>query len=99
MTPRTDRFTLTRLARLQASIEMELKTTTAKKKPAPAIDLADLGMTIRTTNCLRAEGIHTLRDIVSRKEIDLLKLPNFGRHCLNEVRAVLQERGYSIPIR
>lgn len=53
----------------------------------------ELGFSVRTANCMRAEGIETLRDLRQMTERRLLEIPNFGRRCLEEVRRLLVERG------
>jgi DNA-directed RNA polymerase subunit alpha len=58
--------------------------------------LLDLDLTVRTTNCFVAEGIKTLGDLVKCTYHDLLKMPNFGRKSLKEVRDMLKERGLKL---
>lgn len=52
-----------------------------------------LNLTVRTGNCLKGEDIRTLEELCSKKEIDLLKIPNLGRRSLNEIREALAQRG------
>jgi DNA-directed RNA polymerase subunit alpha len=52
----------------------------------------DLELTVRAANCLKAENIHTIGDLVSRAESDLLKTPNLGKKSLTEIKRVLNER-------
>jgi DNA-directed RNA polymerase subunit alpha len=52
-----------------------------------------LELTVQTRNCLRAENINTIGDLIKQKEDDLLKIPNLGRRALNEIKEVLASRG------
>lgn len=56
----------------------------------------DLELTVRSANCLKTESIFYIGDLVQRSEMDLLKTPNLGRKSLNEIKAVLADRGLSL---
>ena len=56
----------------------------------------ELELTVRSSNCLRAENIHYIGDLIQRTENDLLKTPNLGRKSLNEIKDVLASRGLSL---
>ncbi len=56
-----------------------------------SIDVLDLS--VRAKNCLDAEGIRTLKDLVLRDEGDMLKVRNFGKTSLREIKKKLEERG------
>lgn len=58
--------------------------------------ISDLGLTVRATNCLTAEGIETVGDLVRRSENYLLKTPNLGRKSLNEIRETLVALGLQL---
>ena len=58
--------------------------------------VVDLEFTVRTDNCLRVENIITLEDLVKCTYHDLLKIPNFGRKSLKEVRETLKARGLKL---
>ena len=58
----------------------------------------ELELTVRSANCLKAENIHYIGDLVTRKESDLLKTPNLGRKSLNEIKEVLSSRGLSLGL-
>ncbi|MDX1501433.1 MAG: DNA-directed RNA polymerase subunit alpha [Thermoanaerobaculia bacterium] len=53
----------------------------------------ELDLSVRSANCLKNANIHTLRDLVSRSEKEMLETRNFGRKSLDEVREVLEEHG------
>ena len=59
----------------------------------------DLELTVRAANCLKAENIHYIGDLVQRSEADLLKTPNLGRKSLNEIKSVLISHGLTLGMR
>ena len=59
----------------------------------------DLELTVRSANCLKAEGIKFIGDLVQRTEVELLKTPNLGKKSLTEIKDVLAERGLSLGMR
>jgi len=61
--------------------------------------LADLKLSVRATNCLESENIHTVRDLVRRNEDQLLEVRNFGETTLNEVQEKLSELGLRLGMR
>lgn len=56
----------------------------------------DLELTVRAANCLKAENIYYIGDLVQRSEYDLLKTPNLGKKSLLEIKSVLSQRGLSL---
>ncbi|VEH68666.1 DNA-directed RNA polymerase subunit alpha [Rodentibacter pneumotropicus] len=56
-------------------------------------------MTVRSANCLKAETIHYIGDLVQRTEVELLKTPNLGKKSLTEIKDVLASRGLSLGMR
>ena len=56
----------------------------------------DLELTVRSANCLKAENIYYIGDLVQRTETDLLKTPNLGKKSLNEIKEVLASRSLSL---
>jgi len=56
----------------------------------------DLELTVRSANCLKAEQVHYIGDLVQRTEQDLLRTPNLGKKSLDEIKKVLRERGLSL---
>lgn len=59
----------------------------------------DLELTVRSANCLKAETIHYIGDLVQRTEVELLKTPNLGKKSLTEIKDVLAQRGLSLGMR
>lgn len=59
----------------------------------------DLELTVRSANCLKAEQIQFIGDLVQCTEVELLKTPNLGRKSLNEIKDVLAQRGLSLGMR
>jgi DNA-directed RNA polymerase subunit alpha len=59
----------------------------------------DLELTVRSANCLKAENIYYIGDLIQRTESELLKTPNLGRKSLNEIKEVLAARGLSLGMR
>ncbi len=59
----------------------------------------DLELTVRSANCLKAEGIKFIGDLVQKTEVELLKTPNLGKKSLAEIKDVLAERGLSLGMR
>jgi DNA-directed RNA polymerase subunit alpha len=59
----------------------------------------DLELTVRSANCLKAENILLIGDLIQRTEVELLKTPNLGKKSLTEIKDVLAERGLSLGLR
>ncbi|MFD0966612.1 DNA-directed RNA polymerase subunit alpha [Seminibacterium arietis] len=59
----------------------------------------DLELTVRSANCLKAETIHYIGDLVLRTEVELLKTPNLGKKSLTEIKDVLASRGLTLGMR
>jgi DNA-directed RNA polymerase subunit alpha len=59
----------------------------------------DLELTVRSANCLKAESICYIGDLIQRTEVELLKTPNLGKKSLTEIRSVLAARGLSLGMR
>lgn len=55
---------------------------------------AEIGLSVRTTNCLEERGIFTVRDLLNTTRDDLLKISNFGEKTLEEVYLALEEVGF-----
>jgi DNA-directed RNA polymerase subunit alpha len=75
------------------------------KKDEPQFDpillrpVDDLELTVRSANCLKAENIYLIGDLIQRTEVELLKTPNLGKKSLTEIKDVLATRGLSLGMR
>jgi DNA-directed RNA polymerase alpha subunit len=69
-----------------------------EEQSAAALDIRvdELGLSERSANCLKYDHIVTVRDLVQKTDGEMLRLPNFGRKSLAEIRAVLGELGLSL---
>ena len=61
-----------------------------------ALPIEDLDLTVRSYNCLKREGIHTVGELVGRSEADLLDIRNFGAKSIDEVKAKLVGMGLQL---
>ena len=61
-----------------------------------ALPIEDLDLTVRSYNCLKREGIHTVGELLSRSEADLLDIRNFGSKSIDEVKAKLTSMGLQL---
>lgn len=59
----------------------------------------DLELTVRSANCLKAENINLIGDLIQKTETELLKTPNLGRKSLNEIKEVLASRGLTLGMK
>jgi DNA-directed RNA polymerase subunit alpha len=59
----------------------------------------DLELTVRSANCLKAENIYYIGDLIQRTEVELLKTPNLGKKSLTEIKDVLASYGLSLGMR
>ncbi|AMC75068.1 DNA-directed RNA polymerase subunit alpha [Mycobacterium tuberculosis] len=61
-----------------------------------ALPIDDLDLTVRSYNCLKREGVHTVGELVARTESDLLDIRNFGQKSIDEVKIKLHQLGLSL---
>lgn len=61
------------------------------------LSTAEIGLTVRTTNCLEERGIFTVRELLRSKREDLLSISNFGEKTLVEVYKALEQIGFTRP--
>ena len=91
----------------QLSVFAQLEGTAlpTEEKKAVAVDpillrpVDDLELTVRSANCLKAENIYYIGDLIQRTETELLKTPNLGRKSLNEIKEVLASRGLTLGMK
>jgi DNA-directed RNA polymerase subunit alpha len=97
-----------RILRNQLSVFVDLEaeetieTITSKEPEIDPILLRpvdDLELTVRSANCLKAESIYYIGDLIQRTEVELLKTPNLGKKSLTEIKDVLASRGLSLGMR
>ncbi len=90
---------------LSAFVDMtytDVKTTGVKEiefEPVFLQPVDDLELTVRSANCLKAENIFYIGDLVQRAESVLLKTPNLGKKSLQEIKDVLAQRGLSLGMK
>ena len=91
----------------QLSVFVDLKSSSVKEQPKheDKIDpillrpVDDLELTVRSANCLKAENIYYIGDLIQRTEVELLKTPNLGKKSLTEIKDVLASKGLSLGLR
>ncbi len=97
-----------RILRNQLSIFVDLEAEEAEEaviSNEPEVDpvllrpVDDLELTVRSANCLKAESIYYIGDLIQRTEVELLKTPNLGKKSLTEIKDVLAARGLSLGMR
>jgi DNA-directed RNA polymerase subunit alpha len=90
---------------LQLFADIRPTPATIEAPKAPQVDpillrpVDDLELTVRSANCLKAENIYYIGDLIQRTETELLKTPNLGRKSLNEIKEVLASRGLTLGMK
>ena len=90
---------------LAVFVDFDTETVVAAEPKQEEVDpillrpVDDLELTVRSANCLKAENIHYIGDLIQRTETDLLKTPNLGKKSLTEIKDVLGQRGLSLGMR
>lgn len=90
---------LSSFADLKSESKYEEKQLEADFDPILKRPVDDLELTVRSANCLKAENIYYIGDLVQRSEVDLLKTPNLGRKSLTEIKEVLAMHNLSLGIK
>ncbi len=91
----------------QLSVFVELEGSQEEKGEAATVDIDpillrpvdDLELTVRSANCLKAENIYYIGDLIQKTEVELLKAPNLGKKSLTEIKDVLATHGLSLGMR
>jgi DNA-directed RNA polymerase subunit alpha len=91
----------------QLAVFADLQGTPVSHEPmrSPQVDptllqpVDDLELTVRSANCLKAENIFYIGDLIQRTETELLKTPNLGRKSLNEIKEVLASKGLTLGMK
>ncbi len=84
---------------LQGQDEAVSKASEAQFDPILLRPVDELELTVRSANCLKAENIHYIGDLVQRTEVELLRTPNLGKKSLTEIKEVLESHGLSLGMR
>jgi DNA-directed RNA polymerase subunit alpha len=93
------------MEQLSAFADLEGTPSAPEAKATPNVDpvlmrpVDDLELTVRSANCLKAENIYYIGDLIQRTETELLKTPNLGRKSLNEIKEVLASRGLTLGMK
>jgi DNA-directed RNA polymerase subunit alpha len=93
------------MGQLSVFANLESELTEVEVQQTPQIDpillrpVDDLELTVRSANCLKAENIYYIGDLIQRQENDLLKAPNLGRKSLNEIKDILSTKGLSLGMK
>ncbi|MCP5159833.1 MAG: DNA-directed RNA polymerase subunit alpha [Gammaproteobacteria bacterium] len=91
----------------QLSVFVDLKGKRDEPLPQPPVDIDpkllqpvdDLELTVRSANCLKAENVYYIGDLVQRTEAELLKTPNLGKKSLTEIKEVLAKFGLHLGMK
>jgi DNA-directed RNA polymerase subunit alpha len=93
------------MGQLSVFADLEGAPTEEEEAEVPQVDpillrpVDDLELTVRSANCLKAENIFYIGDLIQRSENELLKAPNLGRKSLNEIKDVLATRGLTLGMK
>jgi len=93
------------IGQLSVFANLEGASADVEVKAAPQVDpillrpVDDLELTVRSANCLKAENIFYIGDLIQRTENELLKAPNLGRKSLNEIKDVLASKGLTLGMK
>ena len=85
--------------KVNEEIAEEIVEPVAQVDPNLLRPVDDLELTVRSANCLKAENIYYIGDLIQRTEFELLKTPNLGRKSLTEIKDVLALKGLSLGMR
>lgn len=84
---------------LQGTEEAQAAPQQSEIDPILLRPVDDLELTVRSANCLKAENIYYIGDLIQRTEVELLKTPNLGKKSLTEIKDVLATHGLSLGMR
>ena len=90
---------------LSSFVNLNVREAEEPEEKEPEIDpillrpIDDLELTVRSANCLKAEQIYFIGDLIQRTEVELLKTPNLGKKSLTEIKDVLASKGLSLGIK
>jgi len=90
---------------LAVFVDLESEIEHAEEEKEEEIDpillrpVDDLELTVRSANCLKAENIYYIGDLIQRTEVELLKTPNLGKKSLTEIKDILASRGLALGMK
>jgi DNA-directed RNA polymerase subunit alpha len=90
---------------LSTFVDLQSREEATTKSDEPEVDpvllrpVDDLELTVRSANCLKAEQIYYIGDLIQCTEVELLKTPNLGKKSLTEIKSVLATKGLSLGMR
>ncbi|NVK12491.1 MAG: DNA-directed RNA polymerase subunit alpha [Gammaproteobacteria bacterium] len=90
---------------LAVFVDLESEIEQAEEEKEEEIDpillrpVDDLELTVRSANCLKAENIYYIGDLIQRTEVELLKTPNLGKKSLTEIKDILASRGLALGMK
>ncbi len=84
---------------LQGEDDMAFGRTEVQVDPILLRPVDELELTVRSANCLKAENINYIGDLVQRTEVELLRTPNLGKKSLTEIKEVLETHGLALGMR
>jgi len=84
---------------LQGEDEVGFGRTETQVDPILLRPVDELELTVRSANCLKAENINYIGDLVQRTEVELLRTPNLGKKSLTEIKEVLEQHGLALGMR
>ncbi|MDR0674456.1 MAG: DNA-directed RNA polymerase subunit alpha [Zoogloeaceae bacterium] len=93
------------MSQLEIFADLEGTTPAVESRKPVQVDpvllrpVDDLELTVRSANCLKAESIYYIGDLIQRTENELLKTPNLGRKSLNEIKEVLATHGLTLGMK
>jgi DNA-directed RNA polymerase subunit alpha len=90
---------LTPFVDLESEAEAKPEKVEENVDPVLLRPVDDLELTVRSANCLKAENIYYIGDLIQRTEVELLKTPNLGKKSLTEIKDILASRGLSLGMR
>jgi len=86
-------------AELEGTLPVVETAKPVQVDPVLLCSVDDLELTVRSANCLKAESIHYIGDLIQRTENELLKTPNLGKKSLTEIKEVLAKRGLTLGMK
>jgi len=90
---------LSAIVNLEGNAEPQVQPENSEVDPILLRPVDELELTVRSANCLKAESIYYIGDLIQKTENDLLRTPNLGKKSLTEIKGVLASQGLSLGAR